>query len=422
MSKIKGAVLERATSKGIVYALRFSAGEHGRQYVTLGRASDGWTRERADDELAYVIAQVQRGVWQPPRREPADVAVPEARPMPTFGDFARQWLDAQKIEGGRRGTGLTEAGAADLTWRLRKHLLPHFARVPLDEITVEDVDQFRRLKVRQGEIGATSINKVLATMAAVLELGVEYDLIAKNPARGRRRRLPATSPRRAYLDRAEHIAALLDAAGELDAAARVQKGQRRALLATLTFAGLRIGEALALRWRDVNLARGTITVRAAKTDAGVRTVDLLPALRDELLSYRAGLGDVGRDALVFGTRTGKRQGSSNVRRRVLARAVERANASLLERDLDPLPEGLTPHGLRRTFASLLFAIGEPPPRVMGQMGHTTPALTLAIYAREMDRRDGEPERLRALVQGAGLALEAPEALPVPDRAEERRAA
>jgi hypothetical protein len=36
---------------------------------------------------------------------------------------------------------------------------------------------------------------------------------------------------------------------------------------------------------------------------------------------------------------------------------------------------------------------------MAQMGHTTANLTLAVYARQMDRRDGEPERLRALVEG-----------------------
>jgi hypothetical protein len=36
---------------------------------------------------------------------------------------------------------------------------------------------------------------------------------------------------------------------------------------------------------------------------------------------------------------------------------------------------------------------------MAQMGHTTPTLTLAIYARQMNRRDGEPERLKALVGG-----------------------
>jgi hypothetical protein len=39
---------------------------------------------------------------------------------------------------------------------------------------------------------------------------------------------------------------------------------------------------------------------------------------------------------------------------------------------------------------------------MAQMGHTSPNLALAIYAREMDRRDGEPERLRALVEGVAV--------------------
>jgi integrase len=74
------------------------------------------------------------------------------------------------------------------------------------------------------------------------------------------------------------------------------------------------------------------------------------------------------------------------------------------RTIEPLPERLTPHSLRQTFASLLYAIGDTPPRVMAQMGHTSPQLALAIYVREMDRRDGEPERLRALVNGGDRAL------------------
>jgi integrase len=153
-----------------------------------------------------------------------------------------------------------------------------------------------------------------------------------------------------------------------------------------------------LRWRDVDLVRYTILVRAAKTDAGIRTVNVLPVLHDELASYR----DRRRkfdDELVFGTATGRPQGASNVRRRILAKAVERANVALAQKGIEALPSGLTPHALRRTFASLLFAIGEPAPYVMGQMGHTSANLTLSIYARQMDRRDGEPERLRALVAG-----------------------
>jgi integrase len=187
----------------------------------------------------------------------------------------------------------------------------------------------------------------------------------------------------------------------LDKTALVRRGQRRALLATLIFAGLRVGEALSLRWRDVDLARGTITVRTAKTDAGVRVVNVLPVLRDELTDYRARL-EPAPETLVFGTTKGKPLGATNVRRWILAKAVAHANRKLEECKQEQVPKGLAPHSLRRTFASILFAVGESPPYVMGQMGHTTPNLTLSIYARQMDRRDGAPERLTSLVQGHEL--------------------
>jgi integrase len=174
-------------------------------------------------------------------------------------------------------------------------------------------------------------------------------------------------------------------------------------LATLVFAGLRIGEALNLRWGDVDLARGTIKVRSSKTDAGVRTVNIVPVLRDELLAYRSRTLDA-PGVLVFGSSKGNVQSPSNIRRRLLAKAEAAANVKLAKARIEPIAK-LTPHSLRRTFASLLFAIGETPPYVMAQMGHTTAELTLAVYARQIGRRDGEPERLKTLVQGAVMAEE-----------------
>jgi hypothetical protein len=53
----------------------------------------------------------------------------------------------------------------------------------------------------------------------------------------------------------------------------------------------------------------------------------------------------------------------------------------------------------------LFALGEPPTYVMSQMGHTTPVLTLTLYAREMNRRDGEQARLNPLVAGNWSRIE-----------------
>ncbi|HTB49790.1 MAG TPA: tyrosine-type recombinase/integrase [Solirubrobacteraceae bacterium] len=392
-----GQVIVDERRRSATFGLRFRA--YGkREYMTLGTAKEGWTRAKAETELQNILADVRRGIWQPPVVE----VVQAPRAMPTFHEFASEWFERQILEGGQRGEGLSEAGKAALGWVISNHLLPAFALRRLDQITVEDVDRYQLGKVREGKLSATSINKTLATLAAILESAVEYELIDRNPARGRRRRLPTTAPRRTWLDRADHIAALLDAAGQRDQKAKVCRGQRRALLATLVFAGLRIGEALSLRWRDLDLARGTISVRDAKTDAGVRIVNILPILRDELGAYRARL-DPTAAALVFGTATGHRQGATNVRRRVLAKAVEQANRQLTEDNAEPLPTGLTPHSLRRTFASLLFAIGETPPYVMAQMGHTTPNLTLAIYARQMNRRDGEPERLKVLVEGRDSA-------------------
>ena len=69
-----------------------------------------------------------------------------------------------------------------------------------------------------------------------------------------------------------------------------------------------------------------------------------------------------------------------------------------------LPEGLTPALAASHVASVLYARGETPTLRHGADGHTSPDLALSIYAREMDRRDGEPERLRALVRGEALPL------------------
>ncbi len=119
-----------------------------------------------------------------------------------------------------------------------------------------------------------------------------------------RTRLPAHEdtarrPQPVYLDTAEPIVALLDAATDLDAKPAAGTAGRRALIATLVFAGLRIGEACSLRWSDIDLAAGQITVRASKTDAGVRDVRIVPALRRELTTHKMSVRSAEPAELVF---------------------------------------------------------------------------------------------------------------------------
>ena len=371
--KPTGQLYEMKRKSGTTFAARIRA-HGGRHYVTLGRSEDGWSRTRAEEELANLMADVRRGIWKPPR---AETPPAEPRPEPTFHEFASEWYARRQAE------GLRPRSLEYLRWALSDHLLPHFALRTLPTITVEEVDRYTRAKIAEGRLSNASINKTVEVLAGVLELAVEYELITRNPARGRRRRLPTARPERLFLE-PDQVAALLDAAGELDAEDGRGWGHRRAMLATLAYAGLRIGELLALRWRDIELASGSLRVRESKTVAGVRTIDLPLHLRDELANLRTRTRFSSADDFVFATGTGRQDNRNNVRRRVLLRAVERANRSLAETSAHQrLPEGLSPHALRRTYASWLIAEGEDPAYVMQQLGHTDPKLTLSLYAKAL---------------------------------------
>ena len=257
----------------------------------------------------------------------------------------------------------------------------------------------------QRPLSATSINKTITRLGQILEVAVEYGHINANPAKGRRRRLKPHAPAPVWLDTAEQVAALLGAAGELDHEAAATGGRkhagglvyRRALLATLVFAGVRISELTALRWADVDLANGRLHIRASKTEAGVREVDLLPALRDELATHKAATPSAAPDAFVFTSAAGTQREQGNIRRHVLDRCIARANEELLAIGEVPLPAGLTPHKLRHTFASILVATGVDPGSVMDQLGHTDPGFTLRVYRHAMRRDPAARDRLRVLV-------------------------
>jgi len=401
-----GQLIERAGKHGRTFAARVRAyGE--RHYVSFGHSRDGWTRAKAEAELANILADVRRGLWVPDTPDPRPQAPTRE---PSFHEFASEWFDSVKRE-------LKPNTVAAYEYEITHHLLPFFAEYPLSQIGVEDVDRYRQFKVRErdalraarerGEpvgrrpLANETINKTLTRLGQILEVAVEYGYLERNPAAGRRRRLRVPSPERTYLDRAVQIGALLEGAGRLDAGARPSDlRQRRAMLTTLVFAGLRLGELLALRWEHVDLPGGRMRVGAAKTDAGVRWIYLVPALREELTVLRASAGSPPGTSLVFPTSSGEPHNPSNFRNRTMARAVTEANELLADKDELPIGAGLTPRSLRRTFASLLYALGHDPVYVMQQMGHTDPKLALRVYAQAMRRGGEEKAALEALVEGA----------------------
>jgi site-specific recombinase XerD len=141
--------------------------------------------------------------------------------------------------------------------------------------------------------------------------------------------------------------------------------RNRALIVAMYRGGLRAGETLALRPKDVDTAAGTLTVLHGKGDRR-RVVGLDPgamAIVSRWLEARHTLGFNGHTAL-FCTLQGKPLKSSYVRT-LLPRLAEKAHVE----------KRVHPHGLRHTHAYELMMEGVPVPIIQQQLGHTSLATT-----------------------------------------------
>jgi integrase len=394
-----GAIVERPGKDGATrFAIRFRA--YGtRRYVTTSATS----RAEAEKELAHTLADVERGIWRPPAAPEVELAAEE----PTIHVLASEWVARRRHEVDGRSVEHWE-------WALSVHLLPVFAEYRPSQVTAAVVEKYKTGKLAERErrlaaieswrkadpaargrmparpLSNGSINATLKVLAQVLDDAVEFGYVETNVANGKRRRLKASKPKRTWLELVE-VRALLDAAGD-----------HRALLATMILGGLRVSELCQLVWADVDLAAAKLRVVDSKTDAGVRVVDVIPMLLDELKALRADARFAEPMALVFATSRGTPRNRSNVRQRVLLPAVERANAELVKAGRAPIV-GATNHSLRRTFCALLYEAGATPAYAMNQMGHTDPALALAVYTKVMERKRDTGERMDALVRGADWA-------------------
>ncbi|HKV28933.1 MAG TPA: site-specific integrase [Candidatus Acidoferrales bacterium] len=200
-------------------------------------------------------------------------------------------------------------------------------------------------------------------MSGILQRAVEWGYLQFNPARGVK--LPPMQRRRntVVLTR-EQLAILLQSL----------QGAVKTLAVTAAMTGLRIGEVLALRWRNVDFDKNVIRVREAvylghfstpKTKSSIRDVPLGPALRQALVDARKSAPD---EALVFGTRNGTPLDAKNILRRCIRPMCARLGLPII-----------TWHSFRHTHATLLSDLGESLKTAQAQLGHSRLSTTAEIY-------------------------------------------
>lgn len=172
---------------------------------------------------------------------------------------------------------------------------------------------------------------------------------------------------------------------------------RRVVVETLILAGPRVSEFCGLSGGHLDLAGGRLRIprEATKTNAGERAVPLLPALQHRLIEHRLDY-PTGPTEPAFPTRNGTPQHPDNVRTRILAPIHARANELLAKQGRLPIAH-VTPHTLRRTFASILAVANVPPRRAMYLLGHTDAKFTLSVYQQVLDMGTGSIEVLEGVL-------------------------
>jgi integrase len=251
-----------------------------------------------------------------------------------------------------------------------KRLKPFFGALRPAAITAVDVRRYVAEQVARADVSAKTINNSLAVLRVFFAHLEEDGDVVRNPARsspGARERikLPAAHREMDYL-RVHEIPRYLDACDD----------GYRPLAETLIATGLRISEALALTWADVDWPAGSLRVLRSRKAAGhgstkgdrFRSVDFGPRLEAALLVLRAASAPA-PTALVFRGPRGGELSRSDVSRDLHKRALEDAG----------LRRSLRLHDLRHTAAASWLAAGLPLIYVQRQLGHASITTTQQVY-------------------------------------------
>ncbi|MGB5925202.1 MAG: tyrosine-type recombinase/integrase [Dehalococcoidia bacterium] len=324
------------------------------------------TKRDAERTLREVLLSLERGSYVKPNKI-------------TLGELLRQWL---KDYASMNTTDRTQESYTSI---IERHLIPALARVSLVDLQAQHIQSYYAKKLSEGRAdgkGGLSARSVVyhhRILSNALDYAVKMGLVVRNvakvvePPRVARVTMQTLSP--------EEVSRFLDVARDTD---------YYVYFATLLYTGLRRGELLALRWRNLDLGSGKLSVvetayrlgsgeyriKEPKTPHSRRTVvlpdslvELLKAYRfdQELLRIQLGIG-LNADDFVF-IRPDGSPINPNAITLAFRRIIKRAGL-----------KNIRIHDLRHTHATLMLKAGIHPKVVSERLGHANIGITLDIYS------------------------------------------
>jgi integrase len=358
---MRGTVLKRGRTWSVV--LDVGRDGHGRR---VRKWHSGYqTKKDAERARVELLASLAGGTYVPPSKA-------------TIGQFlVDEWLPAKRAT-------VKETTIASYEMHVGKHIVPRLGGFPMLGVGAAQLNAFyagllvdgRRSGL--GGLSPTTVRHIHATLHKALSDAVRWGRLPRNPAD------QADPPRPASAEMSVWTPAQLR---QFLDSVRTDRLFAAWLLAATT--GMRRGELLGLRWTDVDLDRGTVSIRqirtvaryevltlTPKTDKGVRTVAIDPQTVGALRSYRTAqrqerlaLGDdYGGDATLVFT---QEDGSP-----IHPERFSRWFARLSHRS------GLPPirlHDVRHSYVTALLSQGIPLKVVSQRVGHASPLVTMSIY-------------------------------------------
>ncbi len=333
--------------------------------------------------------EIERGAFRPTPPDPVKVL--------TVAELLTTWLDGHKA----RGNTLKQYEIA-----IRRHIIPELGAIPvidLDGPTLQQTyNRWEKLPKEKGGKGADTIRRCHIILNQAYGQAMTWGTVPRNPTHGVKHAAP--KPRKAHILTVNQAQTLVTA---------IDEQPMRAYFSLVLFQGLRRGEALGLRWSDVDLAkesaviqqtitpdfgnRGQAQIGDTKTAAGTRrvrlspeTVEVLGEERKRWAARKLVAGDTWADTnLITCSETGEP---------ITPNHADAAYRRL--RRMAGIPDTVRLHDLRHTHASFLIQAGENAKVIQERLGHKPVSTTLDIYGHLMDdMQDTATSAMGRLIRG-----------------------
>ena len=318
------------------------------------------SKRQAEKLRTALLAEVDQGTFVKPSKI-------------TVGIYLEQWLKSQ-----------VRSTVSPSTYELyeiitKKHLTPVLGTIPLGRLRPQHIQALYAEKLQQG-LSARTVQLQHVCLHKALDNAVKTGLLARNPIDAVTQ--PKVERHEIKTMTEEDISRFLNEA---------RKGEYYALFFTLLFTGIRRGEAISLRWSDVDLLgcqlsinktmqflKNMVTFKTPKTASSRRQIALSPSTCVVLRLYREARNNVRQSVLklppladndlVFSHHDGSPY---------LPNSITHAWIKLVRHcGLN----GVRLHDARHTHASLMLKNGTNPKIIQERLGHSTFAITMNLYA------------------------------------------